>query len=292
MTTKMLIVYLFFVVPILTIGDGRVISNAYAESSTKERNIKKEVAMNPSDYVQELIKAEEYSDMKDIVESWRLNLDSSVQIEIVAQLFERLIKTDHLPLEQDGSVFILSKVKSGQEDYNHRVEIILQDIYTEGGRCAWAIERMLDLYLPKWNIEDNDGQKEFLRSAITTVVENMAVPDGVEEPKKFIDNIQKAIKTKEVTIPSSISLIKAMAMPEKTKPFQLPINRRIEIAASEETKPVLLERLINDPSIEVRRILVTNPKLPMRALRKMEEDPSPEIREAALSESLKSRTIK
>ena len=68
--------------------------------------------------------------------------------ELILSLLRRLQSTKPIGLENFSDVQVESRIASGKMQFLGHGVLIKQDIFIEGGRCAWAIERILDVKLP------------------------------------------------------------------------------------------------------------------------------------------------
>jgi hypothetical protein len=130
---------------------------------------------------------------------------------------------------------------------------IHQDLATEGGRCAWLIEQMLDCTLPIVNRAAKEKQDALVREAYDLVVTKLYIPTSPIDVKKLSE------------------------------------ADKLVFAASGQTHLYVLGLLSEDPHPAVRKAIAANRKTPLSILYELRDnDPDPQIR-ATAKETLEAR---
>jgi hypothetical protein len=98
--------------------------------------------------VHELLDADDFYKLCLLPLKWRRDMPIETQKQLILALVERLEQTQELPLTMGKDTLIPSRVEAGKMDVLGPGWEIRQDLFLENGRCAWALEMMLDCELP------------------------------------------------------------------------------------------------------------------------------------------------
>jgi len=111
-------------------------------------------------------------------ETWPKTLPEAVQKQLIVALLKRMPSDRALVLENTCDMVIMSRLAAGKMSFAGHGIILQQDLYLEGGRCAWAIEELIgSTGLPAITEGMTPAQREeAARQAAYRVIEVMAMP--------------------------------------------------------------------------------------------------------------------
>ena len=188
------------------------------------------------------ITSREYGVMLGLVDRWKRKLNDSTEKEVAIRLMQRLGSTRATPLLMGEQVVIFWRHEGDQpRPTADGGDWTWQDLLIEGGRCAWALERLLEYD-----------------------------PPAIKETMHATER-QAAVKEAYVRV------VRAMQMPVTVNVSVLSEADRIKVANSERTHPRVLSELASDKSVSVRRAVASNRFTPKRVQMKMYDDPDPEV---------------
>jgi hypothetical protein len=98
---------------------------------------------------------------------------------IVVELSSRLMNTREVPLANYADTFVYSRLQSGKMRFHGHGKPLVQDIFLENGRCAWAIEQMLHCRLPTFSADLGSSDTKLtrvVRDSLLKIIESMAMP--------------------------------------------------------------------------------------------------------------------
>ena len=117
---------------------------------------------------------------------WSSRVQPADRKQILIELSSRLNSKQEIGLDNYADLIIWSRVDSGKMIYPGHGTKFRQDVFLENGRCAWAIEQMLNCRLPDFSVKLNekpDQLAEAVRESLLKVIESMAMPES-PQPKK------------------------------------------------------------------------------------------------------------
>ena len=120
-----------------------------------------------------LLSQRDFGDLFETVRDWKRQ-KASVQASIVTCLSENLHSPKALELENFADLHINSRVASGKMECFGHGWFIDQDVFTERGRAAWAIEHLLDVRLPAFTADMSREELDFAIRETRRIVENAA----------------------------------------------------------------------------------------------------------------------
>jgi hypothetical protein len=182
-----------------------------------------------------LLRTTEYAEMLSLVASWKTNLTSLGRQSLFGVLLVKMGSKSKVEL-QGGPV-------------------LKQDVSTEGGRCAWALEQLLGSELPV--ITERSTERDIAKSAY---VAECRFRESVLSPEK------------------------------RTDVSNLTIEQRLKLAQSEQTDYLVLAKLAMDAEPSIRLAVAVNKKSPGRTLAfLLRNDPDDSVRKAAWENSQHTR---
>lgn len=126
---------------------------------------------------QALFAATEMAPMQALVKRWKEKLSQAECKQLIVQLLRQLGSNKKLKLAHPERVIVSSTRKPEGADKGKT--IVRQDVFTEGGRAAWAVEQFLDCRLPIIPANADDKTKEdLIRAAFENVMAAMLLPPG------------------------------------------------------------------------------------------------------------------
>jgi hypothetical protein len=200
----------------------------------------------------------DFGDLNSIVKKWAETLSSSEKTALIRKLAFGLYSKEPLSVTDYGSVTIQSRVESGKMSKVKDGPVFKQDIFIEGGRCAWALEYLTGGELP--TISESSSEKD-IRAA----------------------GYEIWFRIQEASIPKEERMDLTKLAPEE----------RLKLAKSEDTHVVVLAKLAKDKEFAVRKAVASNFKTSVHTLRSLaDSDSEPDVRSAAVENLKRARTIK
>jgi hypothetical protein len=126
------------------------------------------------------IETNDYQRMKQRIAHWSKDMTSGDRKKIIVELSSRLMNTREIELTNYADMFVPSRSSSGRMEFSGHGEMVLQDVFLENGRCAWAIEQMLKCRLTTFSVELNEKPEklaESVRKSLLKVIDAMALPE-------------------------------------------------------------------------------------------------------------------
>ena len=214
--------------------------------TTKETGEQKALDPKVQGAVDELLTTEDYQVLLTLPRQWTSNLSETAQKDLIIELLKRIGTRKELKLENYGDMIVKSRVHTGEMKSNERGVLLKQDIFIEGGRCAWALERLLNCDMPM----------------ITT--------------RFKLEHTERAIQL------CTYKVIQAMRLPGMIDLKKLDVKERRRLAALGDTAAHLFAELARDPEPEVRKALAKNLKASLRIIQQLRKyDPDEEVRKLA-----------
>ncbi|MBX9659360.1 MAG: hypothetical protein K2X00_12395 [Nitrospiraceae bacterium] len=191
-----------------------------------------------------------YPELVNLVKEWRTELSEEMQKRILIALLQKLGSARPLNLREKDRIFVLSEQDSiaGNAlppDSAAGKIVVRHDILTEGGRAAWAIEKLLPCELPRVLSEMDDARRNALKEqAYALVISAMWIPDetAVAEAGDIRERLQLKLAIGRYTDRSVLSKL--------SKSRYVPV--RTAVAANPRTLRVVLGQMLDDPSPQVR----------------------------------------
>jgi hypothetical protein len=204
----------------------------------------------PEREVRALMAAGAYAELPPRVVRWKVRLSAAERKRVLVLLLRRLGSARRLRLADTAKVVVAPRGRGPAPPAEGRA-VLPQDVGTEGGRAAWAVEQLLGCELP-FLPPDAEGaaRARLVEAAYTRVFEAMLLP---------------------------LPLLDAPS--------------RAALAASPATDPDVLVKLATDPDATVRRAVAANLRLPRPVVYKMRDDPDEEVRRAARKNWVTARPV-
>ena len=114
--------------------------------------------------VDELTTCNDFKKLDQLLQEWSAWPEATKQTLFPA-LSEQLGSLRELTLTNMEDVAVMGRVKTGKMKWHMHGLMVQQDIFTVGGRAAWALEHLLKTELP--SIEAGLGQDELLKRVKT-----------------------------------------------------------------------------------------------------------------------------
>ena len=132
------------------------------------------VEPNAVNALKTLLSTEDCASMYKLPEVWKKALSDIERKSLVALLQERVDSLAQVKLTDYADLCVLSRCKSGRMQFHGHGPMLDQDVFLEGGRCAWALENLLDLTLPAieedLSKEELDKRAASARSLVTSAI--------------------------------------------------------------------------------------------------------------------------
>lgn len=201
-----------------------------------------------SEAVKKLLAAHTWDSLGPIADEWRSQLTPEQQSALVGELLRQVSRIEPCELASDGRILVAWRRKAGLQELTRTPDAYLyQDVFTVGGRCAWAIQQLLDCEFSVW-------------------IRGDMRPEEAAEAKSLI--VSEAVTR--------------MRMPETTNIVTLSVERRRQLGTDRDTPLSVLRRLASDPEMIVRAAIASNPMTPLDTLAKMaESDEDEQVRKLA-----------
>ena len=103
-----------------------------------------------SDLVSAYLTREAFDDVWKPVEAWA-KLPASDRARVVELLVPALTDVRRVGLRDTADLIISYRIDKGDLNFYGHGWIVRQDLFTTGGRAAWAISRLMDTDLPELN---------------------------------------------------------------------------------------------------------------------------------------------
>lgn len=207
--------------------------------------------------VKRLMNTRDYAKLSELIENWRTKIDSDSKQILLQSLIGRIRSQNEIGLENYGSVCIPTRIGSGGMTRQENALVIKQDIFIEGGRAAWTLEKLMDCDLPP--VTARGSEKELKLSQYEA---NICYQEFILSPNKRL-NIEK-----------------------------LKVEEKAELAKDANTNPYLLAKLAKDPDRNVRVAVATNPSTLVETLFFIaENDTDAQIRSLALENAKRARSV-
>jgi hypothetical protein len=189
---------------------------------------------------QDLLTARTFGDMLTQTEHWKDDRPS--RDALCLTLLEHLRSKDVLEMDEQGN------------------RSTAHDLWMVGGRCAWAIEKLLKRELPP--------------------VTPRSTPKQIGEVRSLVIQILSETEEKEA-IQQASDLVKSLGLSEKRR-----------LAQDAGTSPSVLTRLADEEDVVTRRSVAANPKTAPSILARLAgKDADDEVRERAVKNLEVSRTL-
>ncbi len=94
--------------------------------------------------------AEQWPDLFRTVEAWCL-LPRADRVRLVGLLAPALESRKRVPLRTPEDLIIMYRWGTGDLEFKGHGGFVNQDLFTVGGRAAWAVEELLDIGMPELN---------------------------------------------------------------------------------------------------------------------------------------------
>lgn len=200
--------------------------------------------------VQTLFTTTDYEKLPPVIARWKEQLPPAERKQLLPALLRHVGSTKKLSLKDPERIIVSATRKPGKVEGKDQV-VVRQDVFTEGGRAAWAVEQLLDCQLPVIPANAEDKTKERLsREAYEKVVEAMMLPLALLDAKQ-----------------------------------------RAAFAASPQADKDTLDRLAHDTDVLVRRAVASNPRTRRNTIDRMRNDSDVQVKNAARENFYSSRTV-
>lgn len=234
----------FFYVFIFIIGFLCINSNIGFSKESRLLSIAKKRGEKP---YKELINTDEYKKMGTLLKTWETCSAETKESIYVMLAFNISSK---------------KSLKIKKVDKN-----IKQDLSIVGGRCAWALEELLECDLP--SITATVSDKEIIKAK--RIVWNKMGAKIVAAHEQEAEKIYKTLSKEE-----KLKIVK-----KKNISLNMIYKHRY-----------FLTKLAEDEDVEIRRLVAANRKTPFRTLRKLrDKDSDPEVRKKAAENLSSARTF-
>lgn len=100
--------------------------------------------------VADYLAAEQWPTLYRTVDAWAV-LPKADRVRLVGLLAPALTSRKRVPLKEVEDLIIGYRWSTGDLEFQGHGWIVRQDVFTQGGRAAWAIEKLLDIELPELN---------------------------------------------------------------------------------------------------------------------------------------------
>ena len=137
---------------------------------------------DPAGRVAALLQEADYAKVRAMARDWR-NLPAEEQRRLIVALLDRIPSQDELKLTNYADTTVASRLRARKMPwFGHGLEL-RQDVFLVGGRCAWAIERLMDVSLPEISADLTPQQAAEARlAACYKVIEAMQIPASATQP--------------------------------------------------------------------------------------------------------------
>jgi hypothetical protein len=159
---RMRISYLFILV--VLVGRGSLMAGETTNIVPQE-----EAQALATNALKELMACDDYKKLNDLPAAWS-KLPASAKRILLLALSDKLTSTQELKLENIEDMVVMSRLQAGKMKWHMHGVILRQDVFMAGGRCAWAIEKVLGSKLP--SIEADMEAKE-LEERVRTIKEKI-----------------------------------------------------------------------------------------------------------------------
>lgn len=147
--------------------------------------------------VDSLLSETDYRKLRGMAKLWSMTCDAGTRKEIVLLLVKGLPSKKPLKLANYGDVFVPSRVPDKMPFYGHGVQVD-QDIFIEGGRCAWALEDLLGIKIETISEEMPEKERQTAcMDACLQIIARMRLTDLAEEKKTATRPIDVGGQAKE-----------------------------------------------------------------------------------------------
>jgi hypothetical protein len=129
--------------------------------------------------IRELLTIKDFAKLWQFPGKWRRALPGLTRKQFPLALLQGLRSAKGLNLDNYADLFIPSRVRSGKMAFHGHGLMVEQDLFLEGGRCAWAIEELLGIRLPLFTEElfrDRRALEEQFRESHRLVIEALRRP--------------------------------------------------------------------------------------------------------------------
>lgn len=103
-----------------------------------------------AEQVSTYLATEKCPEVESAVEAW-VRLPKADRANLAGLLVPALTDVRRVGLREPGDLFIAYRVRTGDLKFYGHGWAVKQDLFTTGGRAAWAISRLLDTDLPELN---------------------------------------------------------------------------------------------------------------------------------------------
>jgi len=224
--------------------------------------------------LKKLLESTDYRKLASLPAEWRKKLPEKTQKRIILACLDNLKSMKKLPMDNLGNVFVVRREKPEDKKAKEDAVVINQDLFTEGGRCAWAIEKMLACSLPVISADLADDKKDRLvKNAHQIVVEAMVLPYNETVPVEKLSVEERARL--------GAALVHVKIQEKLAKDDDLAV--RVAIAKNPRTSMALLNQMATDKDVGVRWEVCKNRNTVAGTISFMSRsDPDPSLRKAAL----------
>src|SRR5262249_52521389 len=121
----------------------------------------------------------DFQEMRKLPGRWKSDMEESAQKRLIVLLLRKLGSFKELKLENYTDMFVPSRVTAKKMAFHGHGYKITQDVFLENGRCAWAIEQLLNCELPEFSESlgsDEKRREQSIQASWERVVEAMALP--------------------------------------------------------------------------------------------------------------------
>jgi hypothetical protein len=138
--------------------------------------------VNAKAEVDSFLETADYDKWRQRIARWSNDMSVNDRKQIIVELSSRLMNTREFRLINYADMFVPSRAASGRMKFAGHGEMLYQDVFLENGRCAWAIEQMLNCVLPNFSIKLNEQPEklaETVRKSLLKIIDTMAMPEKV-----------------------------------------------------------------------------------------------------------------